>query len=74
MANLKTKVGDPYSERAAEDDVRALFATGDVANVRIFAEPEGDGVKVIILVQGRAVVTEILVEGAVEVAPNRLRN
>ena len=73
MANLKTKVGDPYSERAAEDDVRALFATGDVANVRIFAEPEGDGVKVIILVQGRAVVTEILVEGAVEVAPNRLR-
>ena len=45
MANLKTKVGDPYSERAAEDDVRALFATGDVANVRIFAEPQGDGVR-----------------------------
>ncbi|MEX1009983.1 MAG: outer membrane protein assembly factor BamA, partial [Chthoniobacterales bacterium] len=73
MANLKTKVGDPYSERAAEDDVRALFATADVANVRIFAEPQGDGVRVIILVQGRAVVTEILIEGAVEVAPNRLR-
>lgn len=73
MANLKTKVGDPYSERAAEDDVRALFATGDVSNVRIFAEPQGDGVKVIILVQGRAVVTEILIEGATEVSPNRLR-
>ena len=73
MANLKTQVGDSYSERAAEDDVKTLFATGDVANVRIFAEPHGDGVKVIILVQGRAVVTEILVEGAVEVAPNRLR-
>ncbi len=73
MANLKTQVGDPYSERAAEDDVKTLFATGDVANVRIFAEPQGDGVKVIILVQGRAVVTEILVEGAIEVAPNRLR-
>ena len=73
MANLKTQVGDSYSERAAEDDVKTLFATGDVANVRIFAEPQGDGVKVIILVQGRAVVTEILVEGAVEVAPNRLR-
>ncbi|MGA0848791.1 MAG: outer membrane protein assembly factor BamA, partial [Chthoniobacterales bacterium] len=73
MANLKTKVGDPYSERAAEEDVRALFATGDVSNVRIFAEPQGDGVKVIILVQGRAVVTEILIEGATEVSPNRLR-
>ena len=73
MANLRTKVGDPYSERAAEDDVKSLFATGDVNNVRIFAEPQGDGVKVIILVQGRAVVSEILIEGPVEVSPNRLR-
>ena len=73
MANLRTKVGDPYSERAAEDDVKSLFATGDVNNVRIFAEPQGDGVKVIVLVQGRAVVSEILVEGPVEVSPNRLR-
>ncbi len=72
-ANLKTKVGDPYSERSAEDDVKSLYATGDVANVRIFAEPQADGVRVIILVQGRAVVTEILVEGATEVSPNRLR-
>ena len=72
-ANLKTKVGDPYSERSAEEDVKSLYSTGDVANVRIFAEPQADGVGVIILVQGRAVVTEILVEGAIEVSPNRLR-
>jgi outer membrane protein insertion porin family len=73
LANLKTKVGDPYSERAAEEDVRALFATGDVSNVRIFAEPEGDGVKVTVLLQGRAVVTEILIEGATSISPQRLR-
>ena len=73
MANLKTKVGDLYSERAAEDDVKTLFATGDVNNVRIFAEPQGDGVKVIVLVQGRAVVSEILIEGPVDISPNRLR-
>ena len=73
MANLKTKVGDLYSERAAEDDVKTLFATGDVNNVRIFAEPQGDGVKVIILDQGRAVVSESHIEGPVEVSPNRLR-
>ncbi|MBE2180732.1 MAG: outer membrane protein assembly factor BamA [Chthoniobacterales bacterium] len=73
MANLKTKVGDPYSERAAEDDVRALFATGDVANVRIFAEPVADGVRVVVLLQGRAVVTDILIEGATSIRPERLR-
>jgi outer membrane protein insertion porin family len=73
MANLKTKVGDSYSERAAEEDVRALFATGDVTNVRIFAEPEGDGVRVIVLIQGSATVTEVLIEGAEGVSDNRLR-
>lgn len=73
LANLKTKVGDPYSERAAEEDVRTLFATGDVANVRIFAEPQDDGVKVTVLLQGRSVVTEILLEGATSISPQRLR-
>jgi outer membrane protein insertion porin family len=73
LANLKTKVGDPYSERAAEEDVRTLFATGDVANVRIFAEPQDDGVKVTVLLQGRSVVTEILIEGATSISPQRLR-
>ncbi len=73
MANLKTKVGDTYSERAAEEDVRAIFATGDVSNVRIFAEPEGNGVRVIVLLQGRLVVSEIAVEGAQSVSEGRLR-
>lgn len=73
MANLKTKVGDPYSERLAEDDVRALFGSGDVGNVRIFASPEGDGVRVTVLLQGRAVVNEILIEGANAITPQRLR-
>lgn len=73
LANLKTKVGDPYSERLAEDDVRALFATGDVGNVRIFAQPEGDGVGVTVLLQGRATVDEILIEGASAIPVERLR-
>ena len=73
LANLKTKVGDAYSERLAEEDVKALFATGDVANVRIFAQPQDDGVKVTVLLQGRTVVTEVLIEGATVVSPDRLR-
>jgi outer membrane protein insertion porin family len=73
LANLKTKVGDTYSERLAEEDVKTLFATGDVANVRIFAQPQDDGVKVTVLLQGRSVVTEVLIEGATVVSPDRLR-
>ncbi len=73
LDNLATKVGEPYSERAAEADIRALYATGGVANVRIFAEPMGDGVKVTVLLQGRPVVEEIIIEGAQQIAMNRVR-
>ena len=73
LANLATKVGAPYSERAAEQDIRALYATGGVSNVRIFAEPLGDGVKVTVLLQGRPVIQEILIEGTDQIPLNRVR-
>jgi outer membrane protein insertion porin family len=73
LANLATKIGQPYSERAAEQDIRALYATGGVSNVRIFAEPLGDGVKVTVLLQGRPVIEEILIEGAEQIPLNRVR-
>lgn len=73
LANLATKVGQPYSERAAEQDIRALYATGGVSNVRMFAEPLGDGVKVTVLLQGRPVIEEILIEGADQIPMNRVR-
>jgi outer membrane protein insertion porin family len=73
LANLATKVGQPYSERAAEQDIRALYATGGVSNVRLFAEPLGDGVKVTVLLQGRPVIEEVLIEGADNIPMNRVR-
>ncbi len=73
LANLATKVGEPYSERGAEEDIRALYATGGVANVRIFAEPLADGVKVTVLLQGRPVIEEILIEGAEIIPMTRVR-
>jgi len=73
LANLATKIGSPYSERAAEQDIRALYATGGVSNVRIFAEPLGDGVKVTVLLQGRPVIEEVLIEGADQIPMSRVR-
>ena len=71
--NLATRIGAPYSERAAEADIRALYATGGVANVRIFAEPYADGVRVTVLLQGRPVIEEILIEGAEQIPLRRVR-
>src|SRR5438552_12024843 len=64
LAHMRTKVGQPYSNQVVEEDIATLYKTGSVQNVRIFAQPQGDGVKVIVAVQTRAIVREIEIAGA----------
>jgi outer membrane protein insertion porin family len=73
LSNMKTTVGQPYSEQTVEDDVRSLYATGLVTNVRIYGEPLTDGVKVIVVVQTRVTLSEIVIQGNQVVKAKRLR-
>src|SRR6266702_4168930 len=73
LAQMRTKVGQPYSNEVVQEDIKALYKTGYIRNVRIFAQPEGDGVKVIVAVQTRAIVHEIEITGAERVKAQRLR-
>jgi outer membrane protein insertion porin family len=73
LAQMRTKVGLPYSDVVAEDDIRGLFNTGQFQNVRIFGQPEGDGVKVIVALQTRTMLNEIQIDGATRISPKRLR-
>jgi outer membrane protein insertion porin family len=73
LTNMKTTVGQPYSETVVEDDVRALYATGLVTNVRIYGEPLPDGVKVIVVVQTRVTLAGVYVVGNEKVKTSRIR-
>ena len=73
LAQMRTKVGQLYSNEIVQEDIKALYGTGYIRNVRIFAQPEGDGVKVIVAVQTNAVLREIEINGAERVKPKRLR-
>src|SRR6266567_4342044 len=73
LAQMRMKVGQPFSSAMVEQDVEALYKSGAVLNVRIFAEPEGDGVKVIVRVQTRSIVREIVIDGAERIKAKRLR-
>src|SRR5215510_2379720 len=73
LAQMRTKVGQPYSNEIVQEDIKGLYKTGYIRNVRIFAQPEGNGVKVIVAVQTRAIVREIEITGAERVKPQRLR-
>jgi outer membrane protein insertion porin family len=73
LANMRTRVGRPYSEQVVEEDIRNLYATGNVSNVRIFGEPVTDGVKVIVVLQSKAQVTEVRLQGVTQVKESRIR-
>jgi len=73
LAQMRTKVGQPYSNEIVQEDIKALYKTGFIRNVRIFAQPEGDGLKVTVAVQTRAIVREIEITGAERIKPKRLR-
>ena len=63
LSNMRTTVGQPFSQAALEEDIRTLYQTGDVTNVRIFGEQMTGGVRVIVIVQSRDVIKEVVIEG-----------
>jgi outer membrane protein insertion porin family len=73
LAQMRTKVGRPYSEMVAEDDIRTIYASGHVENVRIFGQPYSDGVRVIVAIQTRTMLNEIQIDGATRIKPKKLR-
>src|SRR4030095_16916519 len=74
LANMRTKVGAPYSETTVEDDIRTLYDTGKIQNVRIFGEPADNGVRVQVILATRALVTEIEIDGATSFKANKVRS
>jgi len=73
LAQMRTAVGQLYSDQVVEQDIQNLYKTGVILNVRIFAQPEGDGVKVIVAVQTRSVVREIEIAGAQRIKAKKIR-
>src|SRR5438094_18825 len=73
LAQIRTRVGQPYSNEVVEQDIAALYKTGSIQNVRIFAQSQGDGLRVIVAVQTRSILREIVIDGAERVKAQRLR-
>src|SRR5205809_3114450 len=73
LAQIRTRVGQPYSNEVVEQDIAALYKTGSIQHVRIFAQPQGDVLRVIVSVQTRSILREIVIDGAERVKAQRLR-
>jgi outer membrane protein insertion porin family len=73
-SNIRIKEGDTYSRTAIDDDVRNLYNTGYFYNIRVTQEPTDGGVKLVYVVQGKMLVTEIKFEGNKKYSTSKLRN
>src|SRR4051812_36204571 len=73
LANIRTRVGKPYSQQAVEEDIRSLYATGNVENIRMFGEPVADGVKVVIVVAGKGTISAVELNGVTRFKASRIR-
>ena len=73
LAQMRTTVGQPFNQANVEDDIRSLYGTGDVTNVRIFSQPATGGVKVIVIIQTRATIREIVVNGSSRFSARKLQ-
>ena len=70
LATMKTKVGSPFSQETIQDDVRALASYG-IAN--FITEPYANGVRVVVVVQTRAALSNVIIQGNSRFDSNRLR-
>lgn len=55
LSSMSTRVGDKLSLAQIDEDVKSLYSSGNVENVRILSENASGGVRLIVVAQTRAV-------------------
>ncbi|MES2707747.1 MAG: outer membrane protein assembly factor BamA [Verrucomicrobiota bacterium] len=73
LSNMRLKVGEAYTKEKEEDDLRALYNTGDLLDVQLTTTQVTGGVKVTVLAEARAGLGEIEFSGNTVFNSERLR-
>lgn len=71
-ANIRVKIGEPYSPSATDDDIRTLKTTGYFRFVQVRAERTPGGMKLIYVVQGQPTLTDVRLDGNSKVSTKTL--
>ncbi|MGP8218355.1 MAG: outer membrane protein assembly factor BamA [Limisphaerales bacterium] len=73
-SNIRLKAGGIYFPAATQDDIRALYATGQFYDIRVTADPgDSGGVRLTYLVQVRPRLTDIKIEGNKKLSASKIR-
>ena len=58
-SHISTRAGEEYRSEKVDNDIKSLFESGNVDDVRVLAEPVGDAVKVIFEVTTRGTIVAV---------------
>jgi len=73
-SNMRLKPGEVWTREKEEDDLRALFNSGDLLNVSIDSIDSTDGVSVIVTGEARPAMGDLAFEGNTVFKTDRLRD
>jgi len=72
-ANIRVKVGEPFTRVQADQDTEALYQTGYFFKIQITADDNAGGVEVTYVVQGKPILTDIKIVGNVNMALRKIK-
>ncbi len=73
-ANIRVKVGEPFTQSAADEDTKNLYLTGYFKNIQVMSAPEAGGVDVTYIVQGKVILTDpVIIVGNKRMSIKKIR-
>ncbi|GAB4543710.1 MAG: outer membrane protein assembly factor BamA [Thermodesulfovibrionia bacterium] len=73
FANIKSRVGEPFSDETVREDIKKLYSIGYFDDVRVEIEPFEGGIKLIFILKERPTIISIDFQGNEEIETERLR-
>ncbi len=72
-ANIRAKVGEPFSRAVIDEDIKSLYATGYFYKIQAGEEMSADGVDLTYVVQGKPILTDIKIVGNKKMSEKKLK-
>jgi len=72
-SRLEVQSGQPYQPRAVARDIRRLYELGHFVNIKVDAQPDGDGVALTYQLEEKRVIDEVRIIGNKKINDRRVR-
>ncbi|HEX3719862.1 MAG TPA: outer membrane protein assembly factor BamA [Verrucomicrobiae bacterium] len=72
-ANIRAKVGEPFSRLIVDEDVKNLYATGYFFKIQIGESNSDNGLDLTYVVQGKPILTDLKIVGNKKMSEKKLR-